>query len=96
MELNVWICIGKAGGNYDAYAPEVPGCISVGNTIEETKANMTEALSGHLAYMLESGDPATEIKGDFPFADAEEAKRNGEDEYYFLVKIKLPELAGAV
>ncbi len=94
MEMNVWICIGKAGDNYDAYAPEVPGCISVGRTIEETKTNMVEALTGHLAYMLDSGDSAMDIKGEFPFADAEEAKRNGEDEYYFLVRVALPEMAG--
>ncbi len=93
MELNVWICIGKAGDNYDAYAPEVPGCISVGDTIEETKANMAEALVGHLSYMAETGESTSGIKGDFPFADAEEAKMNGDDEYYFLVKVKLPELA---
>lgn len=93
MELNVWICIGKAGGNYDAYAPEVPGCVSAGDTIEETKANMAGALAGHLAYMIESGDSVEDIRGEFPFADAEEAKRNGDDEYYFLVKVKLPELA---
>jgi predicted RNase H-like HicB family nuclease len=92
MERNVWICIGKAGGNYDAYAPEVPGCVSDGNTIEETKTNMAEALSGHLAAMFESGDSLSGIKGGFPFADAEEAKENGEDEYYFLVKVGLPEL----
>lgn len=93
MEMSVWICIGKAGDNYDAYAPEVPGCISVGRSIEETKANMTEALTGHLAYMLESGDSALDIQGKFPFADAEEAKKNGDDEYYFLVKVPLPEMA---
>ncbi len=93
MELNVWICIGKAGDNYDAYAPEVPGCVSVGASIEETKANMAEALAGHVSYMLETGDSIHGIKGKFPFADAEEAKNNGDDEYYFLVKVELPELA---
>ncbi len=93
MELKVWICIGKAGDNYDAYAPEVPGCVSVGGTIEEAKANMAEALSGHVSYMLETGDSIEGIRGDFPFADAEEAKENGDDEYYFLIKVELPELA---
>lgn len=93
MELNVWICIGRAGGNYDAYAPEVPGCISAGDTIEETKANMVEALVGHLSYMQETGDSIAGIKGEFPFASAEEAKESGDDEYYFLVKVALPELA---
>ncbi len=93
MEMNVWICIGKAGENYDAYAPEVPGCISAGRTIEETKVNMTEALNGHLSHLLESGDATPEITGSFPFADAEEAKKNGDDEYYFLARIALPEMA---
>ncbi len=87
MEFSVWICISQADGNYCAYAPEVPGCIAAGDTVEETKAAMTKALAGHIRWMLEEGDSVAGVKGEFPLADALEAKRNGEEEYYYLVRV---------
>lgn len=87
MNRNVWICIGKAGNNYDAYAPEVPGCITTGHTIEKTKENMLEALT----LFFEDDANAVDVKGDFPYADALEAKANGEEEYYYLVQVRMPE-----
>ncbi len=87
MEFSVWICISEAGGNYCAYAPEVPGCMAAGDTVEETKAAMTRALASHIRWMVDEGDSVEGIKGDFPLDDALEAKRDGEEEYYSLVKV---------
>jgi predicted RNase H-like HicB family nuclease len=87
MEFSIWICICHADGNYCAYAPEVPGCMATGDTVEETKSAMTGALESHIRWMLEEGDSVTGIKGVFPLADALEAKQNGEEEYYYLVKV---------
>ncbi len=39
------IVIEKAQGNYSAYVPDLPGCITTGNTIEEVEKNMKEAIS---------------------------------------------------
>ncbi|WP_419805455.1 type II toxin-antitoxin system HicB family antitoxin [Terriglobus sp.] len=47
----------QTGTGYSAYAPDLPGCITTGNTIAETRANMEEAIAGHLAVMREFGDP---------------------------------------
>ena len=46
--------------NCSAYAPDLPGCIAAGKTIEETKRNMTEAIKAHLQFMRETGDPIPE------------------------------------
>jgi predicted RNase H-like HicB family nuclease len=54
------IIIEKAGNNYSAYAPDLPGCISTGPTIEETKRNMQEAIAFHLRGMREDGEPIPE------------------------------------
>lgn len=51
------IVIEKAGDNYSAYAPDVPGCAAVGDTIEETLTEMQSALSLHLEALLEDGLP---------------------------------------
>ncbi len=87
MEIATWICIGQAEDNYCAYAPEVPGCMATGDTVEETKTAMTRALSSHIQWMLDDGDSIAGIKGNFPLADALDAKRNDEEEYYYLVRI---------
>ena len=35
---------------------DFPGCISAGKTIEEARKMATEALTGHLSWMVEDGD----------------------------------------
>ena len=49
------IIIENAGANYSAYVPDLPGCITTGATIEETKRNMAEAIVFHLEGMREDG-----------------------------------------
>lgn len=51
------VVVEKAEGNYSAYAPDVPGCASAGETIEETLQNFREALQMHLEGTFEDGDP---------------------------------------
>lgn len=38
----------QAGSNYSAYLPDVPGCVAVGDTREETLANLSDALAIYL------------------------------------------------
>jgi len=35
--------------------PDLPGCVSVGNTIEETEKMISEAIAFHIAGMREDG-----------------------------------------
>jgi predicted RNase H-like HicB family nuclease len=44
------------GTSYGMSFPDVPGCISAGDTFEEAVANAAEALGGHLALMRADGD----------------------------------------
>src|SRR6202171_1003336 len=68
------------GTSYGVSFPDVPGCISAGDTLEGAVANAVEALAGHLALMRGGGDgiPAArnfdELKCDHVFvADAADA-----------------------
>jgi predicted RNase H-like HicB family nuclease len=54
------VIIENAGNNYSAYVPDLPGCISTGKTIEETKKNIQEAIGMHLEGMREDGLPIPE------------------------------------
>ena len=57
MKLKYAVVIEKAPGNYAAYAPDVLGCVSVGDTWDEMLAMIREALEFHIELMLEDGDP---------------------------------------
>ncbi|MGH9562226.1 MAG: type II toxin-antitoxin system HicB family antitoxin [Terracidiphilus sp.] len=48
------------GSNFSGHAPDVPGCVSAGDTLDEMRAMMREALESHLALMVEEGDPIPE------------------------------------
>jgi len=61
VQHQVLVVISKPSDNYSAYAPDVPGCVATGNTIEETLALMQEALQMHLEGTLEDGDPLPDL-----------------------------------
>lgn len=55
------IIIEKApDGGFGAYAPDLPGCIGMGATREETLQNMAEAIQFHIDGLLEEGLPLPE------------------------------------
>jgi predicted RNase H-like HicB family nuclease len=52
----VWaVVIEKALGNYAAYVPDLPGCVSTGKTLAEVENNIREAIQLHLEGMKEDG-----------------------------------------
>jgi predicted RNase H-like HicB family nuclease len=51
------VVIEKGEQNYLAYVPDLPGCVSVGETLKEVKAEIREAIEFHLEGMREDGLP---------------------------------------
>lgn len=45
------------GPGYSIFFPDFPGCVSAGDTISQTVDMGREALTGHIAVMVEYGDP---------------------------------------
>ena len=54
------IVVERAGDNYSAYVPDLPGCITTGATVDEVLVNIQEAISSHLEAMEELGIPIPE------------------------------------
>ena len=54
------IVIEGTEGNYDAYVPDLPGCVTVGNSLDELRAMMQEAIEFHLEGMRADGLPIPE------------------------------------
>jgi len=51
------VVIEKGERNYSAYVPDLPGCGSVGDTLDEVRAGIREAIEFHLEGMREGGLP---------------------------------------
>lgn len=51
------IVIEKSENNYGAWAPDLPGCVAVGDSVDEVERLMREAIELHLSGMREDGDP---------------------------------------
>src|SRR6516225_2800459 len=46
-----------AASNWAAYVPDLPGCVTRGQTSEETERNLREAIHGHIETLLQFGEP---------------------------------------
>jgi predicted RNase H-like HicB family nuclease len=51
------VIIEKAGDNFSAYSPDVPGCVAAGDTRDETVELMREAMTAHFEGLREHGLP---------------------------------------
>jgi predicted RNase H-like HicB family nuclease len=50
------IVIEDAGTNYAAYAPDVPGCIATGASIDEVTTTLREAIAEHINILRDMGE----------------------------------------
>ncbi len=54
---------GDAGEeNWGAYVPDLPGCISTGDTLEEAQRNIREAIQLHLEGLKAEGLPVPDAR----------------------------------
>ena len=51
------VIIEKGDQSYGAYSPDLPGCVAVGDTIEEVEKNMREAIAMHIQGLIEDHEP---------------------------------------
>ncbi len=51
------VIIEKAGRNYSAYSPDLPGCIATGRNRAAAERNMHAAIEMHLTGLKEDNEP---------------------------------------
>jgi predicted RNase H-like HicB family nuclease len=56
----------KTAAGYNAYVPDLPGCVATGITKEETEKNIFEAIQFHLEGLVLEGEVIPE-----PISEAE-------------------------
>lgn len=62
-DANRYTILLEHGGGWGAWSPDLPGCVALGDTIDEAVAEMHEAIAFHLEGMAESGEPIPEPSG---------------------------------
>ncbi len=73
--------------NFSAFAPDIPGCYALGDTVDMTRERFVEAAKAHLDWMASDHDPIPEpITTSFDFKREEE----GEIGQYVVEWLALP------
>lgn len=80
--------------NLSTYAPDLPGCVSVGYTLEEARENMREAMTLHIELIMENGEPIP--KSRISVQEALELHNNGLSKLYEELGEQLPEPTAVV
>ncbi len=60
MKKTFLVVYEKGKKNYGGFAPDVSGCISLGGTVDEIRANLREALELYMETAVELGYPLPE------------------------------------
>jgi predicted RNase H-like HicB family nuclease len=64
------VVIEKAGANFSAYVPDLPGCVATGDTREEVEREIRAAVRFHLDGMKEDGQAAPEPQATLTYVEA--------------------------
>lgn len=59
--LEFLVIIEEGEHNFSAYSPDLPGCIATGDTVDETLANMQDAIQLHLEGMAANKMPLPQV-----------------------------------
>lgn len=51
----------KGETNWGAVVPDLPGCVSIGDTLEEVQSNIKEAIELYLEVLTERGEKIPEL-----------------------------------
>ena len=78
------VILRRTSTGYSADAPDVPGCIATGLTVEHTKQMIAEAIEFHFESMAADGEtiPVPSTHFDFSFDD------NSDEEFCTWVEVE--------
>ena len=70
MKRTYAVVFEQTPNNYCAYPPDLPGCVSTGETWKEMQRTVREAIAFHIEAMLEHGEPLPEPRMSLQEAEA--------------------------
>lgn len=87
--------IEKAENNYSAFSPDLPGCITVDDTIDETIRFIKEAIELYLEAVVDEGEaiPASKSLRYYTEQGIFDDDKVAEEYYIARVEVTLPGVA---
>jgi predicted RNase H-like HicB family nuclease len=81
----------KGPNNWSAFSPDVPGCGSLGDSLEDTRSSMRAAIEVYLNETAKAGEPIPEAVA--KSVDFEEFDPGHETKQYFVewLPVSLPQ-----
>lgn len=64
------IVIEKAGQNFSAYVPDLPGCVATGETVKLAESEIREAIRFHVDALKADGQPVPEATSIADYVEA--------------------------
>ena len=64
------VVIEKGATSYGAYVPDLPGCVAVGESVDEVKKLIAEAVPLHIEGLREDGLPIPEPVTECEYVEA--------------------------
>lgn len=89
------VVIEKAENNYSAFSPDLPGCITVGTTIDEVISFMREAIELYLEELIEENEaiPHSKSLADHIQEGIFDDDQIGEEYYIAKIEVHTPKVA---
>jgi predicted RNase H-like HicB family nuclease len=83
----------QGANNWSAFSPDLPGCGSLGDALDDTRANMREAMTLYLSETAAAGDPIPEAKAAIVNFDEFDPNREAKQYVVEWLSVSLPETA---
>ncbi len=89
------VVIEKAENNYSAFSPDLPGCITVGTTIDEVISLMIEAIELYLEQLTEENEviPHSKTLAEYIQEGIFDESQIGEEYYIAKIEVHTPKVA---
>ena len=69
MDMRYLIVIEKGPSSFGAYVPDLPGCVAAGDTAEEVRRLIQEAIPLHVQGLKDDGLPVPEPTSQAEYAE---------------------------
>ena len=63
------VVIEKGPTSYGAYVPDLPGCVAVGESLEEVTELIREAIEFHIEGLRDAGEPVPEPSSQLTYVE---------------------------
>ncbi len=89
------VVIEKANNNYSAFSPDLPGCITVGTTVDEIVSFMREAIELYLEGLIEKNEaiPHSKTLSHYIQQGVFDEDQIGEEYYIAKIEVHTPKVA---